>query len=64
MKLKPDRITVSEARNAGYCPRGIRRWCELRGLSFKEVLRDGIDPALAQEDAYVLRILKARNGNA
>ena len=27
----------------GFCPRGVRNWCRMRGIDYVDFLRNGID---------------------
>lgn len=37
-------ITISDARAAGYCVAGIRRWFDLHDLDFRSFVQEGIEP--------------------
>ena len=53
-------ITISDARFAGYCVRGIKEWFEAAGLNFAHFVENGIrvgDLPNRAEDATIRRIL-------
>lgn len=53
-------ITISDARFAGYCVRGIKEWFEASGLDFAHFVANGIrvgDLPDKANDATIRRIL-------
>lgn len=56
------RITVTDARRAGHCPRGIKTWCEQQGIDPKDFFKNGIPAldALAKNDALGERVIKLK----
>ena len=53
-------ITMDDARQCGYCVKGIRHWGRLHGLDFKAFVREGIPASvvLATGDALGLAIVE------
>jgi len=35
-------IHVRDIRESGHCPRGIKAWCELNKLDFREFVKNGL----------------------
>lgn len=64
------RIISRDIRAAGYCVSGVRRKCELLGLDFRAIMRDGfpleeadkIDDAQIERMAQVARDRIAKEG--
>jgi hypothetical protein len=40
--IDPDRITIQDIRDAGYCASGARRWFSEQGLDFRDFMQNGI----------------------
>jgi len=58
-------ITVTDARRAGYCVRGIKEWFDHHpALNFRTFLRVGIPAgeALEHGDAHVARVVAKKLG--
>lgn len=61
-----ERITVTDARRAGFCASGIAQWLKAKGIPYRELKDEGIapdDPRVAG-DAHVDRILATRRKRA
>jgi hypothetical protein len=62
--VRPPRafVTITDARLAGQCVRGTRKWCEAHGFDFKDALKNGIseEKVLATGDAYGLQIIERK----
>lgn len=62
-------VTIHDARKAGYCVSGVRRWAAVQGLDFRAFLKDGIaasrllDTGDAIAAAIVARTQEARHGS-
>lgn len=59
-----NRITIEDARRAGYCVRGLKYWCVERGIDFKSFVKNGIDVDEIEgfKDAHIQRILAMKEG--
>jgi hypothetical protein len=55
-------ITVSDAREVGYCARGMRTFAETYGLDLRSFLTTGIpaEELLATGDAFAERVIAAK----
>lgn len=68
MTDKPDRITVQDAVDAGFCITGLREWFKARaadlpsGMDLMEFARNGasVEDARALNDGQLNRILAAK----
>lgn len=59
-----DRVTIHDARMAGYCALGAKTWFEAHGLDFRDFLTNGMSMDKARElaatDAIAEHILTVR----
>jgi hypothetical protein len=55
-------ITVTDARRAGYCARGLKSWFEGHGLDFAAFLKSGIKAADLPEDAFAENVIARKLG--
>jgi hypothetical protein len=55
-----DRVTVQNCRDAGYCVKGVKAHCQLLGLNFKVLVREGllISEIEHLDDAIVQRCIR------
>ncbi len=37
-----DKITIGDCRAAGYCVKGVRNHCDLLGLDFRKLVKEGL----------------------
>jgi len=61
------RITVNDARELGYCSRGMRNWFKRNGLDWSRFVRDGLpaEVLIATGDAMAVELVehvRGRNG--
>lgn len=61
-----DRLTVNDARRAGFCVSGIKRKCEALGVNFRAFVRNGLPVEEAEKfnDGSIqkaIEIAKARD---
>ncbi len=55
-------IKMSDAYECGFCVRGTRTWCELRGIDFKKFVKDGYPISEAEKfnDALLNRVIERK----
>lgn len=53
-------ITINDVRKAGHCVSGAREWFRLKGLDFRDFLKNGMPAAdfVATEDPYAIEIVR------
>lgn len=57
-------VTVREAKKCGFCVgKGVKNWCESKGLDYKEVVKNGIDADKFPNDFHIQRILEKRENS-
>lgn len=59
------RVTMSHARQAKMCSRGVREFCKRYGIDYDEFLNDGVPVSIVEAtgDAMALECVKvAQNG--
>lgn len=39
---KEDRVTIDDCRRAGHCVSGVKAWVAEMGISFRDLMKDGI----------------------
>lgn len=42
-------VRVSDARELGFCVRGIKQFCDENGLSFRELCKNGLPAAVLEQ---------------
>ena len=54
-----DHIRRARELHGGYCPSGMRIWCERHGVSFRQLLQEGcpIEDVAHIKDAFLERVL-------
>jgi hypothetical protein len=63
--MSDDRITWQDVRAAGYCLHvGARRWCALHGVSFRQLMSEGIPADVAEciDDEMARKVLEVKRG--
>lgn len=58
-----ERVTITDVRRAGYCVRGVRRWCEVKGIDFRKFLAEGMPVEEFKslgDDVYITDVLAVR----
>lgn len=62
MMAIPDRITMTDVRNAGHCPSGTRDWFVAHNLDFRDFLKNGIatEQFLAEGDALAQQVVERK----
>lgn len=58
-------ITWRDVRDAGFClNHGARRWCAQHGVSFRDLMREGVPVADVAhiDDEFVRRVIEVANG--
>jgi len=62
--MSDDIVTIADVRKAGYCVRGSREAARLRGIDFKDFLKNGIPVKKIEHmnDAMVQHILRVKRG--
>jgi len=62
--MSEDLVTIADVRKAGYCVKGTREACRLRGIDFNRLVKAGIpvDELKDMDDAGVQHILRVKRG--
>ena len=62
--MSEDLVTIADVRKAGYCVRGAREACRLRGIDFTKLVKSGIpvDELKDMDDAAIQHILRRKRG--
>jgi len=57
-------IRQAREKHGGYCPGGIRYWCERHGLDFRKALTQGypIEEIEAIDDVFAKRVVAIAKG--
>jgi hypothetical protein len=61
-EVSSERITITDARRAGFCVLGIRDYARANGVAFRDFLRNGIaaDDERIAGDAHIERVLAVK----
>lgn len=62
MNSDREMISIQDVRRAGYCISGAREWCNLREISFRDLVRRGVPASDVENlgDPIVEHILKVK----
>lgn len=62
--MSDDVVTIADVRKAGYCVKGSREAARLRGIDFRDFLKNGIPVKDLEDkdDAMIQHILRVKRG--
>lgn len=58
------KITISDVKAAGYCARGVRKFCERHGFDYLDFVKNGVDSEklIGIDDAMLDNVVRGTHG--